>query len=75
MATVRSLLILMIVACFLYRESECTLVRDGITQLLDLGEFMSFDQAEKRCEKEGPYKMIEFRSELEWDEVIRRYSI
>ena len=75
MRTVRSLLMLMIVACFLYRESEGTLVRDGITPLLYVDERLTFEQAEKRCKDEGSYKMIEFRSESEWDEVIRRYSI
>ena len=75
MGTVRSLVVLMIVPCFLYRESESTLVRDGITQLLYVDKIMSFDQAEKRCKDIGSYKMIEIRSELEWSEVIRRNSI
>ena len=75
MGTVRRLLVLMIAPCFLYRESECTLVRNGITQLLLLNGKMNFEQAEKRCEKEESYKMLEIRSELEWSEVIRRYSI
>ena len=69
------LLMLMIFPCFLYRESACTLIRNGITQLQYVEEYMDFDQAEKRCEDEGSSRLLEFRSELEWNEVMSECSI
>ena len=63
--------------CIFSKESECTIYRGGMGQLVFLDEMMTFEAAERRCLSRNGAQLVELRNEEEWSEVkwIHTYDI
>ena len=69
-------LILVATLCFLFTESECTFQRVGNMQLSFAGKESRTNYAKVKasCEKNNS-QLVEFQSEEEWNQVIRKSII